>query len=222
MSIQSLTRAFVLTEAEKTNNRENRARSRECETRRRILAAAARAFAQYGQAKTTMEDIAETAQVARATVYKHFRTKEEVFRAVVHCELADIVGASREAAAQVVGTRAKLRAAILTQLREVRGKVNFYRVTVKSLSDILPVEEEERELLTDEALRMVKEILTAGIKAGEIAVRDLDLAARAVVVAYHGLVIRTMISTTDRESEQLVDTLLAMFFEGMVPRKEGG
>jgi AcrR family transcriptional regulator len=222
MSIQSLTRVLVLTDEEKTNNRESRARSRECETRRKILAAGARAFAQYGQAKTTMEDIAETAQVARATVYKHFRTKEEVFKAVVHSELADIVRASREAAAQVVGTRAKLRAAIVTQLREVRGKVNVYRVTLKSLSDVLPVEDEERELLIEEALRMVKEILTAGIKAGEIAVRDLDLAARAVVLAYHGLVVRTMISAADSENEQLVDTLLAMLFEGMVPRKERG
>jgi AcrR family transcriptional regulator len=212
----------VLTDEEKSNNRETRARSRESETRRRILAAGARAFAQFGQAKTTMEDIAETAQVARATVYKHFRTKEDVFRAVVHFEMADIVGASREAAAQVIGTRAKLRAAIVTQLREVRGKVNVYRVTVKSLSDILPAEEEEREVLLDEAVGVVKEILTAGVRAGEIAVRDLDLAARAVVLAYHGLVIRTMISATDSENEQLVDTLLAMLFEGLLPRKGGG
>jgi AcrR family transcriptional regulator len=222
MSIRVVAGVPVLTEAEKNDNREHRSRSRECETRRRILAAGARAFAQYGQAKTTMDDIAKTARVARATVYKHFRTKEEVFRAVVHYELGDIIGASRDAASDVTGTRAKLRAAILTQLREVRGKVNFYRVTLRSLSAILPVEQDERELLTEEALRMVKEILAAGIKAGEIAVRDLDLAARAVVLAYHGLVIRTMISASDRENEQLVDTLLAMLFEGMVPRKEGG
>ena len=210
------------TDPEKTSNRESRARSRECETRRKILAAGGRAFAQYGQAKTTMEDIAEIAQVARATVYKHFRTKEEIFRAVVHHELGDIVEASREAAARVAGTRAKLRAAILTQLRGVGGKVNLYRVTVKSLSDILPVEKKERELLTEEALRMVKEILTAGIKAGEIAVRDLDLAARAVVIAYHGLVLQTALSGTDRGNERLVDTLLEMLFEGMAPREEGG
>ncbi|MGD8191947.1 TetR/AcrR family transcriptional regulator [Brevibacillus ginsengisoli] len=40
---------------------------------------ALRAFAQYGYSETTMDSIAEMANVAKGTLYYHFKTKEELF-----------------------------------------------------------------------------------------------------------------------------------------------
>jgi AcrR family transcriptional regulator len=212
----------LLTEGRKSENRTTRARSREHDMRLKILDAAGQAFAQYGRTKTTVEDIIEAAGVARATVYKHFRTKDEIFKAVVERELVDVIASSREAAARAVGTREKLRAAILAQLHGVRGTVNLYRVTLKSLSEIGPPGEAEKERMAAPAQLLVKEILSEGVRTREIAIADVSLAARTVVMAYHGIVLQTMFSRTEELNERLVDTLLAMLFEGMLPRKEGG
>ncbi|RNB86390.1 TetR/AcrR family transcriptional regulator [Brevibacillus panacihumi] len=48
-----------------------------------IAQGALTAFSQYGYSETTMDSIAEIAQVAKGTLYYHFATKEELFWYVV-------------------------------------------------------------------------------------------------------------------------------------------
>jgi AcrR family transcriptional regulator len=48
-----------------------------------IAQGALTAFSQYGYSQTTMDSIAEIAQVAKGTLYYHFATKEELFWYVV-------------------------------------------------------------------------------------------------------------------------------------------
>jgi AcrR family transcriptional regulator len=56
-------------------------------TRRGLLAGAARAFAEHGVRRATMQSIATAAGVAKATLYNHFRTKDEVLAALLAVEL---------------------------------------------------------------------------------------------------------------------------------------
>ncbi|HUI47612.1 MAG TPA: TetR/AcrR family transcriptional regulator [Acidimicrobiia bacterium] len=48
-----------------------------------VLHAAAEAFAQAGYAATSMEEIAATAGITKLIVYRHFQTKETLYRAVL-------------------------------------------------------------------------------------------------------------------------------------------
>jgi AcrR family transcriptional regulator len=56
-------------------------------TRAGLLAGAARAFAEHGLRRSTMQSIAAAAGVAKATLYNHFRTKDEVAAAFLSLEL---------------------------------------------------------------------------------------------------------------------------------------
>jgi AcrR family transcriptional regulator len=56
-------------------------------TRLGLLAGAARAFAEHGIRRSTMQSIAAAAGVAKATLYNHFRTKDEVVAALLATEL---------------------------------------------------------------------------------------------------------------------------------------
>ena len=56
-------------------------------TRRGLLDGAARAFADSGVRRSTMQSIAAAAGVAKATLYNHFRTKDDVARALLAVEL---------------------------------------------------------------------------------------------------------------------------------------
>ena len=48
-----------------------------------ILTAATRVFLEYGYANTTVDDIVKRAGGSKATLYKHFKNKRELFNAVV-------------------------------------------------------------------------------------------------------------------------------------------
>jgi AcrR family transcriptional regulator len=48
-----------------------------------LLRAAARAFARTGYAATSMDDVAAEAGVSRLIVYRHFASKEELYRSVL-------------------------------------------------------------------------------------------------------------------------------------------
>lgn len=56
-----------------------------------ILRAGRRLFGERGFAATTMDDIAEAADVAKGAVYHHFKTKEAVFEAVFEQVSGDLV-----------------------------------------------------------------------------------------------------------------------------------
>ena len=60
-------------------------------TRRGLLAGAARAFASSGLRRSTMQSVAAAAGVAKGTLYNHFRTKDEVARALLALELERLV-----------------------------------------------------------------------------------------------------------------------------------
>lgn len=53
------------------------------DARRRLLDAAEACFARYGVAKTTVEDVAATAKVSRATVYRYFSDRDELLLGVL-------------------------------------------------------------------------------------------------------------------------------------------
>jgi AcrR family transcriptional regulator len=59
-------------------------------TRAGLLDGALRAVARQGTRRTTMNDIAASAGVAKATLYNHFRTKSDVWHALVEAELAGL------------------------------------------------------------------------------------------------------------------------------------
>jgi len=91
-----------------------------------IVDAATQMFARYGYAKTTIGDIAETAGVARQTVYNAFPGKEEILRQVVRRagqQTYDDVVAAWETAPDVT--------AKMTAFHE-SGPVNWYEVIHKT------------------------------------------------------------------------------------------
>ncbi|HYH38951.1 MAG TPA: TetR/AcrR family transcriptional regulator [Azospirillum sp.] len=58
-----------------------------------ILEAAGKLFLENGYGAVSMDNVAKTANVSKATLYAHFRSKDELFAAMVACECRDQMGA---------------------------------------------------------------------------------------------------------------------------------
>jgi AcrR family transcriptional regulator len=68
---------------------------RRAERREQILAAATRAFARAGFARTSLDDVAAEAGITRVILYRHFESKADLYRAVLDracSRLAETVG----------------------------------------------------------------------------------------------------------------------------------
>ncbi len=62
------------------------------ETRRRIVAAARRQMGERGPESLTVSAVAHSAGINRTTAYQHFRTRDELVRAVTEEVLAEVAG----------------------------------------------------------------------------------------------------------------------------------
>jgi len=89
-------------------------------TRDAALAGAVRAVAKYGARKATMGDIAMLAGIAKATLYNHFRTREDVYDAVVAAEVEAIAAAAGEQIAGGFGAALSEAARLVAEHPAVR------------------------------------------------------------------------------------------------------
>jgi AcrR family transcriptional regulator len=86
----------------------------------RILDAAAELLLRYGYGRVTIDDVAQRAEVGKGTVYLHWRTREELFGAVLGRELAQALDEVAEGMVVHPGSwqlHRLARAAFLTLMR---------------------------------------------------------------------------------------------------------
>ena len=73
-------------------------KTREYEARRELILRAAKAtFAAKGQAAATIDDVAQRAEVAKGTIYRYFKSKEDLFHVLVEDGLARLARRFRAA-----------------------------------------------------------------------------------------------------------------------------
>lgn len=90
--------------------------------RGRLLREAARLFRDKGYERTTVRDLAAAVGIQSGSLFHHFRTKEEILRAVM-VETIRLNTALMQAAVDAAGTdREKLRALVRAELESINGQ----------------------------------------------------------------------------------------------------
>jgi TetR/AcrR family transcriptional regulator, regulator of autoinduction and epiphytic fitness len=79
------------------------------EKHKAILAAALTLFGHYGYRRTSIDDIAQEAGIAKGTVYLYFKSKEEIFRALSQQLLDQVLLAADAAVHEHATIEARLR-----------------------------------------------------------------------------------------------------------------
>lgn len=151
-------------------------------TRRGLLAGARTAFAERGLKKTTMQHVAAAAGVAKATLYNHFRTKDDVATALIAFELDRLAALAAElpltvavpALAEEVGAHPVLRRLAETEpevLVQMMGlDADRWGDVVLTLGSALRISRPEAELVCRWLLGLVLQPGTAPERAAQAAV----------------------------------------------------
>ncbi|MCZ2848968.1 TetR/AcrR family transcriptional regulator [Modestobacter sp. VKM Ac-2978] len=151
-------------------------------TRRGLLTGARTAFAERGVRKTTMQHVAAAAGVAKATLYNHFRTKDDVAHALIAFELDRLAALAAElpltvavpALAEEVGGHPVLRRLAETEpetLVQMMGlDADRWGDVVVTLGSALRISRPEAELVCRWLLGLVLQPGTVQERAAQAAV----------------------------------------------------
>ncbi len=178
-------------------------------TRDAILDAAGVLLGRNGYHKTTMDDLATQAGIARRTLYLHFRCKDDIFLARIDRVVDRLLHEERRVADGPGDARERL--SHLLTLR-VTYRLDVVKDYSKSLDEIFaalrgPYLERRASWFAAEATILAK-VIDQGRREGTLACDDPAHTARALIAATNSLIPYSL-STKEMGSRREVDRTLA-------------
>ena len=185
----------------------------------KIVTIASNVFSKFGFKKATMDDIARAAGMGKSSIYYYFKSKEEIFEAVVQKEAHEL---SLELEKKVINVndnlKDKIRNYVFIRMKYLKEMVNFYEALKNDYLANLAFTERIRKRYDKEEQQIIKNILEEGASQGIFNVTNTKFAAMALVTFLKGLE-TTMIIEQEMEINDLeknLDDILHIVFYGMI------
>jgi AcrR family transcriptional regulator len=135
--------------------------------RKEIVDAARSVFARKGFSGAIVDEIAKDAGVAKGTVYLYFRSKKEIYRAVLHDDMESLNRSTQQRIDAAKGLRGKIEAFILARLENAETKKEFFQIMDSDLGGMSFTRKQYRDWLREPVLRLAAAIERAS-RRGEI------------------------------------------------------
>jgi AcrR family transcriptional regulator len=181
----------------------------------RLFEAAFALFASKGFERTTMDDVAAQAGVARATLYYYFRGKDELFEFLLRRGVSLLGAALEEATAGGRTARERLERALDRMVDLMAEHATVLRVAMQQFGRIAADGGEAHAWLHDRSTRGLAGILAGGARDGTLRRVDPEAAALAIFGATCWVCLHEL-ETADRVRTGQVKRLLrTLFVEGL-------
>jgi len=185
----------------------------------KIVSHASQVFSKFGFKKSTMDDIAKASGMAKSSLYYYFKSKEEVFEAVVKKE-ADLIRSELEK--RVINShdnpKDKIRNYVLIRMKLLKEMVNFYETLKNDYLGNLAFTERVREKYDREEQQIIQVLLQQGIDAGIFKLQETKISSITLSTALKGLETALLIKNTIpiEQIEKHLDQTLQILFYGIV------
>lgn len=156
-------------------------------TKAKLMDVARQLFAKMGVENTTMNDIALASKKGRRTLYTYFKSKEDIYMAVVESELDMLSDMMKRVAEKNISPDEKMIEMIYTRLDAVK-EVVFRNGTLRAnfFRDIWRVEKVRKRFDAKEIL-LFKDVLREGVEKGVFRIDDIDMTAELVHYCVKGI-----------------------------------
>ena len=156
-------------------------------TRQKIVDVARQLFAKNGLENTTMHDIATASGKGRRTLYTYFKSKEDVYYAVIESELERLSDKMDEVAAKNTRPQDKIIELIYTHLSMIKETVvRNGNLRAEFFRNIWMVEKVRKNFDEDE-IELFRKVYADGKAQGEFDVDNVDLVADITHYCIKGL-----------------------------------
>jgi AcrR family transcriptional regulator len=187
--------------------------------RARIVVAARALFLDRGFLRTTSDDIAAELGMSKATLYRTFRSKEDILRAVVRTIMEEIlVGVETLLGDRSRGFVEKMVALLSHLAREMS---QFGPSFVRDIQKGAPaVWKEIHDFRQDKILRNFRIVLESGLREGYFRDDvDLDLLLRMFLSLVQQVVTPEEVRRTGRAPAAIFESVVKVFFQGILTDK---
>ncbi|MDR3750917.1 MAG: helix-turn-helix domain containing protein [Terracidiphilus sp.] len=164
--------------------------------RTEIVDAARTIFARHGFALGIMDEIAKEAGIAKGTIYLYFRSKTEIFKAVLAHDMKTLKCSTLERIDAATGLRDKIGAFILTRLENAETRKEFFRIMDSEQGNLTMTRSQYREFLREPVLRLAAAIEHASRK-GEIRRVPAEKAAWLIADVIRGTIQRRLLEHSE-------------------------
>lgn len=187
-------------------------------TRDRFIEVARSLFARQGVENTTMNDIATASDKGRRTIYTYFKSKTEIFNAVIESETDDLLKSLRLIAARPGNAPDKLSEYVAVRLEKMKEVVSrngslragFFR-------DVRKVDR-ARNIIASKEISLLMSILQEGKDAGDFNMDNVKDTAIVITNMIHGMdvpYIRNTLAQYGIGKEKIVSMVTGLIFNGI-------
>ena len=187
-------------------------------TRDRFIEVARSLFARQGVENTTMNDIATASDKRRRTIYTYFKSKTEIFNAVIESETDDLLKSLRLIAARPGNAPDKLSEYVAVRLEKMKEVVSrngslragFFR-------DVRKVDR-ARNIIASKEISLLMSILQEGKDAGDFNMDNVKDTAIVITNMIHGMdvpYIRNTLAQYGIGKEKIVSMVTGLIFNGI-------
>lgn len=156
-------------------------------TRKKLIDVARMLFAKKGIEETTMNDIALASGKGRRTLYTYFKSKEDIYDAVVQDELELMAEDMAEVAKQEMDPEDKLVALIYAHLNAIKNAVQRNgNIRAEFFRDIWRVSLIRQRFDKNEKI-LLTAVLSEGVEKGRFEIDDLALMVDIIRYSVRGL-----------------------------------
>jgi len=188
------------------------------QTKDKILAVAARMFGKYGFQRTTVDEIAHTAHKAKGSVYYYFKSKEELFLAVVTQEINLLKSGMARIIIDNQDATGMIRNYLLNRMTLMKDAVNYHESLKANFADDFGFLSECLEDFTRFEIDLMKAILDRGIRENTFQIKDSQATAHVIILAMKAIEIPFYHQNKIAEYEQTIVELLDILIKGLEKR----
>jgi TetR/AcrR family transcriptional regulator len=193
-----------------------------------ILDAAQKRFAHFGISKVTMDEVAADVGLKKASLYYYFRTKEDLFLAVIEREEKGYVSLLQGISAETASPAEKLHLFGMKRLDLFASLLNLAQFKVDSWTAMQPTFQVMFRKIEGEEHRFLTGLLEEGISRGEFHIREVDKTATLILHLLLGLRLRLIVKTKSpdidpanyAELRRETDLLLELLLHGFVQKEQ--
>ena len=161
-----------------------RAPAKSAATRRKILDAAARTFRDKGYAATTLNDIADAADIRAASLYYYFRSKEDLLEAVFGIGMQRVVDTVRQRSAALPASAPlaeRIQVAIEAHLEMLLQQGDYTSANIRIFGQVPKSVQRKQLPLREDYAEFWRELLDKAQRAGEMR-SDIDLGIMRMLI----------------------------------------
>lgn len=156
-------------------------------TRDRFIEVARQLFARKGVENTTMNDIASASDKGRRTIYTYFKSKRDIFNAVIETETDQLLHRLRMIVIKPVSPEEKLRDYVserLETMKEIVSRNGSLRAGF--FLDVRKVDR-ARAVIAKKETTLLMAILQDGVESGDFEIANVKETAIVIMNLIHGL-----------------------------------